>query len=143
MSGSSGSSRKREAAGEPSKEARKKAVLALKSLGGASDNSVVRIINTAREAGLFEADAKPLKKQELWDAGKELFASVKAVDKFPLTDDDREFELQYCEPNLLLAKLVAESEWLQRVWLRAARYRKRAPLRSALHRDVFDASGTP
>ena len=143
MSGSSGFSRKRGAAGEPSKEARKKAVLALKSLGGASDNSVANIINTARKAGLFEADAKPLNKKELWNAGKEVFASVRAVDKFPITDDARDFELQYCEPNLLLAKLVAESEWLQRVWLRAARYRKRAPLRSALHRDVFDASGTP
>ena len=118
-------------------------MLALKSLGGASDNSVANIINTARKAGLFEADAKPLNKKELWNAGKEVFASVRAVDKFPLTDDARDFELQYCEPNLLLAKLVAESEWLQRVWLRAARYRKRAPLRSALHRDVFDASGTP
>lgn len=82
---------------------------------------VAKIINEAKKAGIFEADAKPLHRSELWNTGKEVFASVRVVAELPLSNDARGFQLEYCDPNLLLSKLVAESQWLQLVWFRATR----------------------
>ena len=90
----------------------------VKGLSGVSDNALCKILNTARANGLFNDGGSDIKVEELHTIGHEVFSQVRRTETYRLADGS-DFLLEFCDPNLLLSKLVGESPALQRMYAEA------------------------
>jgi hypothetical protein len=102
---------------EAARQVRQKRLTELKSHGGVSDNLLAKIVNQVKKSGLLD-DPKPVTRHALKKVGRDLFNEVRTTETLRLADGS-DFVMEFCDPNLLLSKLVAESPELQRMYAQA------------------------
>ena len=100
---------------EERRRVRQRHLQGLKSVGGVSDAVLAKIVQRVRTSAGMLDDPTKVTRRSIGDAGKALMSDVRCSEKLQ-QEGGAEFVLTYCDPNLLVAKLVDECSALQSVY---------------------------